>query len=317
MHVTGERLLAVVDDLDGAARVEREERGVDLHRDVLATAERAPDTGEVHPHPLGLEPEARRDLAPVDMQPLRRDMDVDSAFAVGNREARLGTEEGLILDSRLVGCLDRDGAAGIGVAVADDDGADDVRPRIVAVAVAHRRPVGVELRLLRRALHVGDRFERLVLDADRLGGTTSLLGVLGGDERHRLAVVADPVDREHGLVAELEAIALVARDVLVGEDGVDARHLQRGGEIDGANARMRVRASDGVAPEHPGRAQVTRVGELALDLRSAVLPNDALPDPSGREPARRDRQLGRGRAATSRHPRPPAAAMRTASKIFS
>ena len=66
--------------------------------------------------------------------------------------------------------------------------------------MAVRRPVGVQLGPLGRALHVGDRLERLVLDADPLGGAARLLGVLGGDERDRLAEVADAVDREHGLV---------------------------------------------------------------------------------------------------------------------
>jgi hypothetical protein len=38
---------------------------------------------------------------------------------------------------------------------------------------------------------------------------------------------------------------------------------------------MRVRAADSVAPEHPGREQVARVGELAGHLRDRV---DALDD---------------------------------------
>ena len=95
--------------------------------------------------------------------------------------------------------------------MADDHVPDDVRARVVAVAVAHRRPVGVERLLLGRALGVDDELERLVLDADLLGRAARLLRVLGGDERDRLAEVADAVDREHGLVGELEAVGLRAR----------------------------------------------------------------------------------------------------------
>ena len=82
---------------------------------------------------------------------------------------------------------------------------------VLAVAVAHRRPVGVERRLLGRALHVDDRLEQLVLDADRRGGAAGLLRLLGGDERDRLAVVADAVDGEHRLVGELEPVRLLRR----------------------------------------------------------------------------------------------------------
>ena len=101
--------------------------------------------------------------------------------------------------------------------------ADDVRPRVVAVAVARASGARGGARRLERALHVDDRVERLVLDADQLGGAARLLGVLGRDERDRLAEVEDAVDREHGLVGELEPVALLARDVVVGEHGVDAR----------------------------------------------------------------------------------------------
>ena len=90
----------------------------------------------------GGEAEARRDLVAVDVQPLRRDVDVDAALAVGHREAGLGAEERLVLDPELVDARDGDVAVGVGVAVADHDVAHDVRARVVAVAVAVRRALG-------------------------------------------------------------------------------------------------------------------------------------------------------------------------------
>ena len=60
-----------------------------------------------------------------------------------------------------------------------------------------------------------------------LGGAARLLGMLGRDERDGLAEVADVLHGQDGLVGELEAVALVARDVLVREDGVDAGHAAR------------------------------------------------------------------------------------------
>ena len=117
VHVAGERLLAVVDDLHGAVRVQREQRAVHLHREVLAAAERAADAAEVDPHLLQRQAEARCDLRAVDVQPLRRDVDVDAAFAVGHREAGLRPEERLVLAADVVDAAHRDVAGRLDVAV--------------------------------------------------------------------------------------------------------------------------------------------------------------------------------------------------------
>jgi len=53
----------------------------------------------------------------------------------------------------------------------------------------------MQVGLLGRELHVGDRLERLVLDADLLGRAPRLLRMLCGDERNRFAVVEDTIDR--------------------------------------------------------------------------------------------------------------------------
>ena len=70
----------------------------------------------------------------------------------------------------------------------------------------------MERLLLGRALGVDDRLERLVLDArSAAAARRACSGLLGGDDRDRLAEVADAVDREHGLVGELEPVASSAR----------------------------------------------------------------------------------------------------------
>ena len=85
-----------------------------------------------------------------------------------------------------------------------------------------------------------------------LGGAARLLGMVGGDERDRLAEVANAVDREHGLVAELEPVALLARDIGVGEHRVHAGHRERLAELDRGDPRVRVRAAQGVPQSIPG-----------------------------------------------------------------
>ena len=200
---------------------------MDLHREILAAAERAADPGEVDPHHLRRQPEAGRDLVAVDVQPLGRDVDVDAALAVGDGQPRLRPEERLILDADVVDAADGHVPVGVGIAVADDQVADDVRAVVLAIAVRHRRPVGMERRLLGGALHVDDRLEQLVLDPDGGGCAARLLRLLGGDERDRLAVVADALGGEHGLVGELEPVCLLAGDVSVRQHGVHARHPHR------------------------------------------------------------------------------------------
>ena len=163
----------------------------------------------------------------------------------------------------------------------------------------------MERLLLGRALHVGDRLEHLVLDPDCGSRTARLLRLLGGDERDRLAVVADAVRGEHRLVCELEAVRLLARHVGVREHGVHTGHPQGGGDVELDDLRVRMRAANGDAPEHPGRVQVARVGEFAGHLRCRIVPCAAVADT-------RTPELGllllRGRHAR--------AARRTASKIF-
>ena len=74
-----------------------------------------------------------------------------------------------------------------------------------------RRPARVERLLLRRALRVDDRLQRLVVARGfALGCSPRLLGMLGRNERNRLPEVANAVDSEHGLVAELDAVEFLA-----------------------------------------------------------------------------------------------------------
>jgi hypothetical protein len=274
---------------------------VDLHRQVLTAPESAAHAGEVDPHLLGVETEARCDLVAIDVKPLGRHVDVDSALAVGDRDAGLGTEERLILLADLVDALDSDVRLGVGIAAADDERADDVRPRVVAIPVPHGRTVGMERLHLRRSFRIDDRLERLVLDAHRGGRATGLLGLLGRDNCDRLAVVPDPVAREDGLVVEFEPVGLRTGDVLVREHCVDARLTDRLRYVDPEDPRMRVRTPDRVPPQHPGRVEVARVLELAHDLGHGVGASRARRGPA---------DLERPRRAHRR------AAPRTASRIF-
>ena len=272
--------------------MQREHRRVELHGEVLPATERAADTGEVDTDLIGLESEAGRDLIAVHVKPLRRDMDVDAALAVGDGDARLRAEERLVLLADVVSALHDDLAESVGIPAPDDHRAHDVRARIVPVPVPHRGSIRVERLHLRRALRIGDGLERLVLDANRRRRAACLLGLVGGDDCDGLAVVTDPVDREHRLVGEVEAVRLLPGDVLVRQRGVDARHRERLGDVDGENPRVHMRAADGAAPEHSGCVEVARVGELAGDLRHGIgAPCGRNGGPGAQRPRRRAHRL--------------------------
>jgi hypothetical protein len=114
--------------------------------------------------------------------------------------------------------------------------------------------------------------------------------------------VADALERQHGLVRELQPVAPLTGDVLVRQDGVHAGEPDRSRNVDRRDASVRVRAAERRAPEHARGVEVTCVRELPRNLRDGVPADDRLPDAADLE------ALGRGRH------RP--AAILTASKIF-
>ena len=113
---------------------------MDLHREVLAAAERAADAGQREPHLLRRQVEARGDLVAVDVQPLGGDVEVDAAVVVGHREAGLRAEERLVLHADLVLAGDDDVGGRVRVAVVDADVAQDVAGRVQRRRVGRRAP---------------------------------------------------------------------------------------------------------------------------------------------------------------------------------
>ncbi len=74
--------------------------------------------------------------------------------------------------------------------------------------------------------------------------------------------MAHAIDREHRLVADGAADELVAGDVLVGHDRLDAGQRERRPRVDPADQRRGVRAAGGRAEKHPRDVEVRGVQEL-------------------------------------------------------
>ena len=181
VYVAEERLLASVHHLDGPARAQREQADVHLEAHVFAGAERAADTGERQAHLFERQREARGDLALVDVQPLRRDVELHScAVVIGHGEAGFGSEKGLILHSDFVEPLDDDRADRVGIAVPDADVAEEIA-------------VGVDGRCLDRRFRIRQRCSGSYSTRIAATRATRGVGMVGGDRRDRFARVADDV----------------------------------------------------------------------------------------------------------------------------
>ena len=114
--------------------------------------------------------------------------------------------------------------------------------------------------VLERLLAVEDVRQRVVLDLDELGRVAGELARPRDDGRHRLADVAHPPDGERvvldvraGRRRELEERVGEDRDLVAGQRPVDAVELERLRDVDGLDARVRVRRADEV-DDSPSRA---------------------------------------------------------------
>ncbi len=130
----------------------------------------------------------------------------------------------------------------------------------------------VHLRCVRfqRGLHVVNARKRRVLDRDQRGCCSRLLERLGGDERDRLAFVADDAAGEDRLVAELEPEVFPARYVVREQDGEHAGAPPRRGGVDRADAGGWMRAAQRHPVRRRLRQEVPAVGIGAAYLRLAV-----------------------------------------------
>jgi len=118
---------------------------------------------------------------------------------------------------------------------------------------------------------VGHGVERFVVDGDPVGGVACEVAVLGDDDGHRVADVADRVGGDHRVRRRLEIRQQPAdghhardaggRDVARREHGENAGQGFGGGGVDAADAGMRVRTANDRGMRHALDLQV--VGVLA------------------------------------------------------
>ena len=250
---------------------------MDLHVDVLAGAEGAANAREVQPHLLLGKAEARRDLLAVHMQPLGRHVQVDAAVLGGDRQTRFRSERRLILHAGLVVALDPDiGRGTVRVAVQQMHVTQDVAEVVQPWRVRAQR-----------LLHVREDRQRRELDGDTGNRAAREFGRLRGGDRDGFAVITDDRVGKHGLVVEVQAEAVLARNVTCEQHGRRAGARERPADVDVADRRMRVRRPEGRGPQHAVHPQITRIRECPAHLGDPVdarhllahAPTYALPQP--------------------------------------
>ena len=185
---------------------------------------------------------------------------------------------------------------------------------LAGLVVADQRRVGVE-----RLARVDDRRQRVVLDVDQRERVVGRVLVGRDHERDLLALEADLVAGEHGLrvVGDRRHPREPERlEVLGGDDGGDVGMRERRRRVDREDARVRVRAAQDRAVDHPRQLDVVEVGARAADEARVLLALQA---------AEADRALGRGarKVLGDRHGQAPclaaascSAAQRTALTMF-
>ena len=278
-----EVLAALLDPADGPAELQRGERDEDVLGIELAPgAEAAAHVHLGEAQRAGRDSEDRREDGAVDVDALGRADEVELAAA---RVGRHRDEPARLEGGRR---LPR-----VAEALADDEVRTGQRRAGVADPHPDRRDV-VRVRPGKEARRVGRerdgdgraRRERRVVDVDQLERVRGEVAVVGHDERHGLADVADDVARDRGLQVAGRALGRghpvgddgARRHVRGGEDGAHPRQPERARGVHAADARVRVGRSEHRRLEHARRPDVgdepAVAGRETLAAEAAVAGSD-------------------------------------------
>ena len=162
------------------------------------------------------------------------------------------------------------------------------RERGFGVAIgefAHMHFVGLRLRMQQRRIlgagrqRIDHRFERRIFDLDQLGGILGDIAAVGDHQRHRLADIAHPLDRQRPLLHRRldhrhERIGQLAH-VIAGDDRPHALMRQRRRGIDAHDLGMRMRRADHMRLQRADRhRQVVGIAAAARQQRRVLFAQD-------------------------------------------
>ena len=287
------RLGTLLDPLHRRAELARDgEAERLLGVDVQLRAEAAADVGCDHAE-LGLgDPERQRERRPQDVRDLRRRPDRELALRRDREDDHAARLDRVRDEPRMdVPLVHEHGRFEEDLLHLSAGEAPRVAAVVAEVLVDHRRAVG------RGRLDLERRVERLPVDDDRLGRVDRVLARVRDHDRDAVAgearlVLGERPVRRHARVG-VERLGPVRRrnrprarqaagplrcEILAGERRDDAGPRERAGDVDLADARVRVRAAHDGHPDHPRQRHVVDVARLAGDELRVLLAQDALAD---------------------------------------
>ena len=152
--------------------------------------------------------------------------------------------------------------------------------------IGAERGVGPRRAVLDRVAAVADRRQRVVMHGDRGGGILGNVARVGDHHRDRLADIIDFGARQRVLGAQRRDrrigqqhrhrfAAHRIRQILGGDDGVDAGYRQRRLGVDAVHARVRIRRADEAGVQHAGHFHVVDETAAAGQQRRIFEPRHA------------------------------------------
>ncbi len=242
-----------------------------MHRHILASAERAADGGIDDTHLIVRQIQRVRDLLLVFVRPLTGHLHRHAAFFVHVRQARLGLQESVLLERRVirsfhnhVGALERFRHIAFADAVMDQ--------HIVLFVSVQLRHAGFH-----RRARIRDDRQIFVLDLDQVERAGGLLFRLGHHQRDFFADPANDIADKHRRI-ERDQPKLVDRHILSREHRHDSGRGLRLAHIQPLDARVRPPREQDLHVQHPRHRQVAGVERLAGDFGQRIHAGKRLTD---------------------------------------
>ena len=290
-----EHLVAGHHHLHRPLRLTRQHHCERLEVDRNLAAEAAADLARCHLDVCGIEAEHRRRGVAHKEGALRARPDVDAAVLVHTRHAGMRLDVALMAGRRAEHALHDDisrSEAGCEVAALQFEASGDVRrPARLDRRAGLRHEIVVQDRRARfqGPVNAEHRLEHLVVDTHQLRGGARRRQRGGRHCCHSMAVIERLGARQQVVGHVLQVHRAFAhpeldvdeRDVLSGDDGLDAWHRQGSRRIDAPDASVCVRAAHDDAVEHARQREVGAIIRAAGHLVDAVMPDR--PGADGRE----------------------------------
>ena len=149
----------------------------------------------------------------------------------------------------------------------------------VRVASANRH-VAIHLSPVQGFFETGERFERLDVDDDYVGGRPGSFSTLRRHQNYRLSPVPNLSLCQNGLIRNDLTLVFEPRHVILCQDRLHSGHRQSRRDVDARDPTVWDIDPPGGPPQHAFGMKITHVGEPAGHLRYSIGTPNGLTDPT-------------------------------------